>query len=153
MLLQPFFPSVPGVLVLLSFCMLALIGFWRSAGDLEAHTRAGAQAVLEAFKSLTREQQSNSDTKEVEAIESLLPGLGEFVGLEIERGHLWVGQTLGQVNLRGLTGATVLAIRREHADVLTPEGKVALEAADTLVLAGTKDALAAALKCYQQSAP
>ena len=152
-LLQPFFPSVPGVLVLLSFCMLALIGFWRSAGDLEAHTRAGAQAVLEAFKSLTREQQSNSDTKEVEAIESLLPGLGEFVGLEIERGHLWVGQTLGQVNLRGLTGATVLAIRREHADVLTPEGKVALEAADTLVLAGTKDALAAALKCYQQSAP
>jgi len=151
-LLQPFFPSVPGVLVLLSLCMLALIGFWRSAGELEAHTRAGAQAVLEAFKALTREQQSHSDTPEVEAIESLLPGLGEFVGLEIEPGHVWVDQTLAQVNLRGLTGATVLAIRREHADVLTPEGKVVLKAGDTLVLAGTKDALAAALKCYQQSA-
>jgi CPA2 family monovalent cation:H+ antiporter-2 len=150
--LQPFWPQVPGALVLMLLFSAAAFGFWRSTGELQAHARAGAQAVLEAFMHLTPRSVTPSHDPEVEAIESVLPGLGEFLGVRIEAEHRWAGQTLAQLNLRGLTGATILAIRRGESDVLTPEGREVLQTGDTLVAAGTRAALDALHHLYQQSA-
>lgn len=53
------------------------------------------------------------------------------------------GKTLAELNLRGLTGATVIAITRGGVGIL-PTGKEPLQADDVLVLAGTHDAVEAA---------
>jgi CPA2 family monovalent cation:H+ antiporter-2 len=55
-----------------------------------------------------------------------------------------VGKTLAQIELRGLTGATVLAIQRGDRSVLVPSGHERLEAGDVLAIAGTRDAVEAA---------
>ena len=55
-----------------------------------------------------------------------------------------VGKTLAELNIRGLTGATVLAIRRGAEAVLVPSGHERLMAGDVLGVAGTRDAVAAA---------
>ena len=48
-----------------------------------------------------------------------------------------VGKTLAELNLRGLTGATVLAIRRGEEAVLVPSGHERLMVGDVLAVAGT----------------
>jgi CPA2 family monovalent cation:H+ antiporter-2 len=48
------------------------------------------------------------------------------------------------VNLRGLTGATAIAIHRTAGEVLIPTGKEELQVGDVLALAGTHDAVEAA---------
>ena len=49
----------------------------------------------------------------------MLPGLGEPVSVMVRPGHYAVGRTLADLNLRGLSGATVLALVREgHGTVI-----------------------------------
>jgi CPA2 family monovalent cation:H+ antiporter-2 len=55
-----------------------------------------------------------------------------------------VGKTLAELNLRGLTGATVLAIHRGGENVSVPTAGEVLKAGDVLALAGTHDAVDAA---------
>ena len=55
-----------------------------------------------------------------------------------------VGRTLAELNLRGLTGATVLAIQRGDAGLLVPTAREVLAAGDVLALAGTQEAVEAA---------
>jgi len=55
-----------------------------------------------------------------------------------------VGRTLANLNLRGATGAIVLAIARGGEGVLVPTGHEELRADDVLALAGTHEAVAAA---------
>ena len=55
-----------------------------------------------------------------------------------------VGKSLAEVKLRGLTGATVLAIQRGNRSVVIPSGHDRLEAGDVLAVAGTQEAVTAA---------
>ena len=55
-----------------------------------------------------------------------------------------MGRTLANLNLRGATGATVLAIARGGEEVLVPTGHEELRAQDVLALAGTHEAVDAA---------
>jgi CPA2 family monovalent cation:H+ antiporter-2 len=74
----------------------------------------------------------------------MLPGLGQLVAVPLAAGSAAVGQTLAQLNLRGRTGATVLAITRPDGAVLAPGAQEQLRAGDVLALAGTGEAIAAA---------
>ncbi len=74
----------------------------------------------------------------------MLVGLGSPEGVEIPADSPVAGKTLAAVNLRGLTGATVLAVRREGDTVLVPAGRDKLMAGDIVALAGTKEAIEAA---------
>jgi TrkA-C domain len=50
---------------------------------------------------------------------------------------MWgVGRTLAELNLRAVTGATVLAIRRGDRTVTSPDGAFRLQAGDDLYLLG-----------------
>jgi monovalent cation:H+ antiporter-2, CPA2 family len=73
-----------------------------------------------------------------------VPGLGDPTAVPIDAGAPCVGRTLKQLNLRALTGATVIAIDRGANDVVYPAADDTIEAGDVLVLTGTKDAVAAA---------
>jgi CPA2 family monovalent cation:H+ antiporter-2 len=59
-------------------------------------------------------------------------------------GSVAIDMSLAQLNLRGRTGATVLAIVRANEQVLVPRGRDMLRAADVLAVAGSADAVAAA---------
>ena len=69
--------------------------------------------------------------------------------LTVEKGGPADKRTLSELNLRGLTGASVLAIARGHGGVIIPTATEALRAGDILALAGTSDAIAAAREILQ----
>jgi CPA2 family monovalent cation:H+ antiporter-2 len=60
-----------------------------------------------------------------------------------------VDRSLAELNIRGKTGATILAITRRGesgAKVVVPSGKEVLRVGDILALAGTQEAVDAASK-------
>ena len=61
--------------------------------------------------------------------------------LRIRSGSPVIGRTLGDLRLRAMTGATVLAIVREGEDIIAPTGDDVLHAGDVLAVAGTTDAI------------
>src|SRR4029078_12795483 len=106
---QPFLEGFQGAELLLIIIAVLGIVFWRSATNLEGHVRAGAQVIVEALAS-----QSHSSGSAVQApkVAAVLGGLGEPIAVAIGPGAPAAGKTLAELNLRGLTGATVLAVRR-----------------------------------------
>jgi CPA2 family monovalent cation:H+ antiporter-2 len=83
----------------------------------------------------------------MEHLSVVLPGLGEPTSIVLDSASPAVGHTLADINLRGLTGATVLGISRsadaeEHT--LVPSGHERLRAGDVLIIGGPNEAVEAA---------
>jgi CPA2 family monovalent cation:H+ antiporter-2 len=87
---------------------------------------------------------ASDETRLLEDVNAVLPGLGEPVAIRVVPESIAVGRSLGQLNLRGATGATVLAIRRVTKQIPTPLGREVIEADDVVAVAGSRDALAIA---------
>jgi CPA2 family monovalent cation:H+ antiporter-2 len=141
---QPFLAPLRGAAALLFVVVILSFAFWQSAASFQGHTRAGAQAIVDA---LSRQMHSSATTKSKPSLESanqILSGLGSPTPIEISAGSPLVGQSLAEVKLRGLTGATVLAIQRGDRSVVIPSGHDRLEAGDVLAVAGTQEAVMAA---------
>ena len=64
--------------------------------------------------------------------------------MQLDEGSPAVGRSLAELNLRAITGATLLAITRGEQGILVPTAKQVLRAGDVLALAGTHDAIDAA---------
>lgn len=141
---QPFLPGFAGPIVLGALLVGFGIAIWRSAADLQGHVRAGAQVVMEALAAHARGGEEARRDWQMQEIPRLLKGLGAPLAVELDESSPAVGRTLAQLNLRGRTGATVLAISRPGARVLIPAAGEQLQAGDVLALAGTQDALDAA---------
>ncbi|HEV8508976.1 MAG TPA: TrkA C-terminal domain-containing protein, partial [Gemmatimonadales bacterium] len=141
---QIFLPSYSGPLVL--FLVLAGFGLaiWRSVRDLEGHVRAGAQAVVAALGRYARAGSPAPGNEALADVHRLLPGLGEPAAIRIRPTSTAVGQSLAELNLRGRSGATVLAISRDGESIVVPAAGERLKSGDVLALAGTQDAIAAA---------
>ncbi len=141
---QPFLPPLRGAAVLLfALCMLA-IPFWHGATGLQGHTRAAAQALAESLSRQTRKGRAASEAIQHDELEQILAGLGSPVPVALLPDSPAIGKTLAEIKLRGLTGATVLAIQRGDHSVLVPSGHERLAAKDVLAIAGTSDAVNAA---------
>jgi CPA2 family monovalent cation:H+ antiporter-2 len=149
---QPLVPGVPGAVVLL--VLLAILGLvvWRSATELQGHLRAGAQVIVEALARGAGARGRHGDDALAE-MRALLPGLGEPVAMRLSERSAGVGRTLSSMNLRGLTGATVLAISRADGAVMVPGAHERLRAGDVLALAGSKEAVDAARALLEAPAP
>jgi len=80
----------------------------------------------------------------MEDVERLLPGIGSLRRLRIAPDLACVGRSLRELDLRGLTGATVLAIARGEKQLVAPDGHEVLRAGDILALTGTHEAIDAA---------
>jgi len=143
-LTQPFLPRVPGAAVL--GLALAVLGvtFWHSATNLQGHVRAGAQVIVEALAAQSRGRGIQAEPDTLDQVHRLLPGLGALVAVRLESGSPAIGKTLAELNVRGLTGATILAITRSEGGVIIPSAKEVLRAGDVLALAGTREAIDAA---------
>jgi CPA2 family monovalent cation:H+ antiporter-2 len=136
---QAFLPALPAVAVLIGVLALLGYGFWNSARDLQGHLRAGAQVVVAALA-----KQSASELPSVEVARRLLPGLGDFTALRIMEGSPAAGRTLGELNLRGRTGATIVALLRGDQRIAFPEAGERLERGDLIAITGSHDAIDAA---------
>jgi len=142
---QPFVTAAPGLLTLAVVALVLGIAFWRSARSLHGHTRAGAEVIVAMLG-----QQMAIDTKPdavrnaMAKIDLMLPGLGAPVAMHVLPGSAAIDQSLASLNLRGRTGATVLAIVRDGEQVLVPRGRDMVRAFDVLAVAGSTDAVAAA---------
>lgn len=143
---QPFVGGSP-VLVWMGALLVMAFVFWKSATNLEGHVRAGAQVIIEAVAREARRGRGAGRTVSSEtAIDPavLLPGLGAPLTVQLDSRSPAVGKTLAELNLRGVTGATVLALRRGDSDAMLPTAHEKLQAGDVLAIAGSHDATAAA---------
>jgi monovalent cation:H+ antiporter-2, CPA2 family len=140
--ISPFVPLVPTAIVLGMGILLLAFPFWRTATNLQAHVRAGAQVITELLAAEARSADHGAEA--LHDARHLIPGLGEPVIVELPAAAPAVGQTLKSLNLRGLTGATVVALQRASGAALVPTGDEALAAGDVVVLAGSTEAVRAA---------
>jgi CPA2 family monovalent cation:H+ antiporter-2 len=132
----PFLPLYVGAIAIA--VIVAGLGWslWRSAANLHGHVRAGAEVVLEAL------DRQRGPTEPAAALPDLLPGLGPLVTVAIHAGTPAEGKTLAEINLRGLTGATVIAINRDQSPgVAVPSGREALVVGDRLTLTGSSSSI------------
>ncbi len=137
--------------VAFAFLLVALgIGFWRGAADLHGHVRAGAQTIVETLLAQahdgerTQPEVPRGGADVLSSVHAMLPGLGAPVPIQLPSESPAVGRSLAELNLRGRTGATVLAITRGAEGLLVPTAKEVLRADDVLALAGTHEAIDAA---------
>jgi CPA2 family monovalent cation:H+ antiporter-2 len=147
---QPFIPRFPGFTLLALMTIVLGVAFWKSALNLQEHARAGAEVIVAALTPQTAAEDDEENLfKTMEHIAIMLPGLGEPVPVKIDATSPAVDRSLAELNIRGKTGATILAITRRGesgAKVVVPSGKEVLRVGDILALAGTQEAVDAASK-------
>ncbi len=168
-LTQPFLTSITGavgVLVWVALVGVLAVAFWRSTSNLLDHTHSGAMAVIEALARQSADPSATPDAEgekepsaagvdaqAVAELQKLLSGLGSFVTERLQASDPCIGQTLAQLNLRGLTGATVLAIQRGGEGIAAPGALATLQAGDTLVLTGSARSLHSAQRLLHELPP
>ena len=150
---EPFLPPFRGAAVLGAVLSLLAIAAWRSARNLEGHVRAGSELLIAAVRSTLPPEHATVEMQ-IPTLEGMadrfatathmLPGIGMPTPFRVEQGHYGVGKSLAELELRARTGATVLAITRGDRGIPAPSKTERLELGDTLVLVGTRAAVAEA---------
>ena len=139
---QPFLPANQGAFVLALLTLLLLLALWRNAANLQGHARAGAQIIASALADqMASTDGAPSGRRGLDDVNAILPGLGEPVAIRVTPQSIAAGRSLAQLNLRGATGATVLAIKRGDTQIPTPLGREVITAGDVLAVAGSHDAI------------
>jgi CPA2 family monovalent cation:H+ antiporter-2 len=145
-LTRPFLPAGDAGILLLVVIAVLGIAFWRSATNLQGHVRAGSEVIVAALAKQSRSSGESSAQKDLRQVEQLLPGLGTLTAVRLASSSPAIGKTLAELNLRALTGASVLAITREDGPVVAPTAQEKLHAGDVLALTGNHEAIEAARK-------
>ena len=142
----PFVPGYAGTIGLALLILLFAVAFWRSAGSLEGHVRATGGLIAEA---LARER-SGREPSAIHRVRQLMPGIGVLTPVVVEPDSPVVGRTLADLDLRGQTGATVVALCRGDDRIELPSGQERLEAGDMLALTGSEVAIESAARLLEE---
>ncbi len=135
---QPFAPRISGIAVILAAGLILLAAIWRSAKNLQGHAVAGGEVIVAA---LARRVAEDSADDAMKRMQTMLPGLGEPVAMTVSEGSAAAGRTLRELDMRGATGATVLALLRGEEHHVSPRGDTRLQQGDVIAVAGTHDAV------------
>jgi CPA2 family monovalent cation:H+ antiporter-2 len=136
-----FAPRIPGVAVIFAAGMILVLAIWRSAKNLQGHAVAGGEVIAAALaRRLAEGAQANVDDA-MQRMQEMLPGLGEPVAMTVAADSTAAGRTLAELDMRGMTGATVLALLRGGKRHVSPRGDTRLEQGDVIAVAGTHDAV------------
>ncbi len=139
---RPLLPGAQGGVVVAGLIVLLGITFWRGATNLQGHVRAGAEVIVDV---LARQSHGRGSGEEgLQQASEILPGLGALTAVRLVAPSPALGRTLADLNLRALTGASVLAITRAEGAVIAPSARDILKIGDVLALTGTQEAIAAA---------
>jgi len=145
----PFVPAYGGPSVLAAVFVVLMVSLWRAASDLASHARAGAELVVHVLA----RQGMAQETGMYEKVEAMLPGLGSVKPVKIEAWSVAAGRTLGELNLRGRTGATVVGVSRNGGEIPHPSARERLEPGDLVALTGSRDAVQAAQRELERRPP
>jgi CPA2 family monovalent cation:H+ antiporter-2 len=146
-LTQPFLPPFQVAAVLAVILIGLAVSGWRSATNLEGHVSAGAEVLLSAIRHSLPPEHATTEFPVPDRLVTathMLPGMGSPERFTVEPGSFAAGRTIGDLGIRGRTGATVLAITRGDVGIPAPSKVERLEAGDVLLLVGAKDAVEAA---------
>ncbi|MEZ4454084.1 MAG: TrkA C-terminal domain-containing protein [Nannocystaceae bacterium] len=141
-LLQPFLFVGTGAVVIVLVTIYTASLIWRSVTNLQGHVRAGTELIVEV---LARQTQAAA-APALAPTQVQLPGFPKVSPIRLSPTSAAVGKTLAQLDLRALTGASVLAISRVGAGVVMPTASEVLQIGDVLALAGSQEAVAAAME-------
>jgi CPA2 family monovalent cation:H+ antiporter-2 len=144
---QPFIPGLAGLAMLLTVLLVLGVAFWRSANDLLGHLKAGAEVVVASLAKQSRA------TGQFEVVREMLPGLGDFEPVLVSERSRSGGMSLGELNLRGHTGATVVGLLRGDERIPFPEATTRLRTGDLVALTGSHEAIAAARRILGDPEP
>ncbi len=148
LLMQPLLPRYSAPVFVAGFMLLLVGAVWQATRDLEGHARAGAEVIATALvQELDRNTEDHDLNRTMERMVVMLPGLGEPVLMTVAPGSRSDGRTLAEIDLRGLTGATVMAITKDaegQRRSFVPSATERLDAGDLVAVAGAPDALEAA---------
>ena len=120
------------------------LAFVRGTSNLQGHVNASAQLIMQALVNQARRGSEGASRAAPDVMPPLV-GLGQPTPIQLDDSSPALGKTLAEINLRGFTGATVIAIMRGEDQVLVPGAAEVLREDDILALAGTQDAIRAAL--------
>jgi CPA2 family monovalent cation:H+ antiporter-2 len=152
LLTLPFVPPFGTLGVIAAYLLVLGTAFWRTARNLEQHSRAGAELVVHVLSKQARHE----ETATFEVVQRMLPGMGAIVPYRVERGSAAVGKTLRELNLRGRTGASVVAVSHDNERNPFPTADTRLSVGDLVALSGSEqaiDAAAALLRARGTSSP
>lgn len=154
-LTQPMLGGYYGALAFAALLIGLGVAFWRGATDLHGHVQAGAERIVSVLVSQARAGAHEAALPDAvkEQLRRLLPGLGDPTTLELRGDAAAVGRSLAELNLRGITGATVLAVHRGTRGFMIPTAKDVLEAGDVLALAGSAEAIEGARTLLSMNTP
>jgi CPA2 family monovalent cation:H+ antiporter-2 len=136
---QPFLSGASGAFVLAVAVGAFALALIKQTQTLEGEVRAGSQLLVAALQN--PEEHAAPPSGEVD---HFLAELGAPKPVKLTSDCAAIGQTLVGLDVRGSTGATVLAIARDPGGAMIPTGREVLREDDTLVLAGTHEAIAQA---------
>lgn len=141
---QPFLPALSGIVAVVLVGAVLGFAFKRRVDDLDGHFRAGSQVVLEM---LVRQGRG------LEQVAQLLPGLGNVTAVSVDGAGDAVGRTLGDLDLHGRTGATVVCVTRGARGWITASDEQVLEAGDQVAVTGTEEEIALAQGLLRRAGP
>ena len=145
-LIQPFVPG-GGALLAIPVLLIAFM-VWRATQNLHGHVRAGSELIVEALRHGSRAptETDAAPPPTLDVVEAMLPGFAGLEPVRLAPESPAVGRSLADLNLRAMTGASVLAITRagDGGGTAMPSPTDPLRAGDTLALAGSDEAVAAA---------
>jgi monovalent cation:H+ antiporter-2, CPA2 family len=144
--IQPFYPRVPGLAILLAAALLLVYLLWRSADNVHGHVQAGAQVILEALSTMNQPTSVGAEpvSPTNEQVRRLIPGLGDACAVRLAANSPAANRSLKQIGLRRRTGATVIAIHRNPDNVVYPSADEILRGGDLVVLTGSRESVAQA---------
>jgi len=136
--------------------LFAVSGFlvWRRAGKLDHDILSHGEILLRAIAKQSmpersghsepplppgaeRSKPSRESSAQLEIPRnSVLPGLTHMRDITLVEGAAAIGKTLTELQLRTVTGAYVLAIKKRDQSASIPRGTEVLELGDTLVITG-----------------
>ena len=144
-LTQPFLPGVPAAGALSLLLAILVVAFWRSTTNLEGHVRAGAQALL-AVATRGRDTAAPKRSDGHSPLDNLLAAFGSPRTTIVSGTSTAAGKSLRDINLRGRTGATVLAMQRaSDATIIIPTAGDVLSSGDLVAIGGSAEAVDAAV--------
>jgi monovalent cation:H+ antiporter-2, CPA2 family len=146
-LTRPFLPGAPLHALIGLLILVLCFAFWRSARNLEGHVRAGAEVIVAALAKQSRGGEGGEDG--LKHVEQMMPGLGSLTAVRLGAAGGAVGKTLAEIDLRAVTGASVLALTREGGDVVVPTARERLRSGDLVALTGTQEAIEAARRLLE----
>ncbi len=135
-------PFAGGWLVLaIGVLALGTLGLlWRTAGQVAPQVQFSAERLVDLLSRQTAAQSGGATASKSDGI----LGLDMAHGVALDEHAHAVGRTLAELDLRAVTGATVVAIRNADDEHRLPTGQEPLAVGDVLALAGTAASIARA---------